>query len=73
MAVVRETRIVFGFQDVARVRLRCGRHDDFGMPACDAEVSIPLAGTTKPPSECPACGYHGGGSPTTTPVSASGR
>ena len=49
--MVKETRIVFGLEDISRIRVQCGK--------CDNEVALKPNGQELPPSlpmSCPHCG-----------------
>ncbi len=49
MSVMKESKIVFGLDDIQAVRYRCGWDD------CKAEVVRPLNECTKPIKMCPSC------------------
>ncbi len=45
--MTKETRTVFGLEDIAAVRFRCA--------GCGKELSLALGGTEALPGECPSC------------------
>ena len=47
--MVKETRIVFGIEDLVTARFQCGK--------CKGEVAQNLIATESMPDRCPLCGY----------------
>ena len=45
----KETRIVFGIEDLLKVRFQCGK--------CKGEVSQSISAPAPMPQQCPLCGY----------------
>ena len=47
--MVKETRIVFGIEDLVTVRFQCGK--------CKGEVSQSISAHASMPNRCPLCGH----------------
>ena len=48
MSMVKQTRIIFGPQDLVQIRIHCG--------SCSGELTFPIERLPKLPTECPHCG-----------------